>query len=212
MVLVLPAVFFLESCFSNGGTTGSSDPGTEAETEVRGLDVKRLKSKAEAARAYCKANKLNLDICLLADLSIHSGKKRMVVWSFAKDTVIHSGLVSHGCGAQPWGKDRSKKAPVFSNEENSHCSSPGKYRMGARGYSQWGTHTKYLMHGLEKTNSNAMKREIVFHGWDAIADEEVYPDGTPEGWGCPAVSNTFMATVDDLLKAKQQPVLFWIFE
>lgn len=211
MALVLPAVLFLGACFSNA-TTGVPGESSEMEDGAPCLDIKRLKVKAKEARAFCKSHKLNTDICMLADLSIHSGKKRMVVWSFAKDTVVQSGLVSHGCGAQPWGKDRSKASPVFSNEENSHCSSPGKYKMGARGYSQWGTHTKYLMHGLEKTNSNALKREIVFHGWDAIADEEVYPDGTPEGWGCPAVSNKFMATVDSLLKATKQPVLFWVLE
>jgi hypothetical protein len=68
------------------------------------------------------------------------------------------------------------------------------------------------MHGLEATNNNALSREIVLHGWDAISDHEIYPDGTPEGWGCPAVSNTFMTTLDRILKDRKKPVLLWIFE
>jgi hypothetical protein len=38
------------------------------------------------------------------------------------------------------------------------------------------------MHGLEKTNSNALQRFIVFHSWNLMSDEEVFPKGSPEGW------------------------------
>ncbi|WP_317616906.1 murein L,D-transpeptidase catalytic domain-containing protein, partial [Elizabethkingia miricola] len=47
------------------------------------------------------------------------------------------------------------------------------------------------MHGLEETNSNALKRVIVFHSWDKMSDEEVFPKGSPEGWGCPAFRTAF---------------------
>ena len=35
----------------------------------------------------------------------------------------------------------------------------------------------YRLHGLE-LNSNAFERNIVFHSWDKIGDEETYPAGT----------------------------------
>lgn len=187
-------------------------PGTGQEVVHKPLNFEKLKKRAEAARTFCLRKGMNTDICLLADMSVHSGMERLVVWDLGKDTIITAGLVSHGCSDYSWGKDHSKDRPVFSNQQDSHCSSLGKYKIGARGYSQWGIHVKYLMHGLEATNNNALSREIVLHGWDAISDHEIYPDGTPEGWGCPAVSNTLMITLDGLLKDRKKPVLFWAFE
>lgn len=182
-----------------------------SDNSANGLHFEQIKNRAKKAEVYCLENQMNTDICLLADMSLHSGKKRMVVWDFRKDTIVASGLVSHGCGNHPWGKDFSKSKPAFSNTPDSHCSSAGKYKIGERGYSQWGIHVKYLMHGLEAGNSHALSREIVLHGWDAIADEETYPAGTPEGWGCPAVSNNFMTLLDPMLKTRKKPVLLWIY-
>jgi len=71
---------------------------------------------------------------------------------------------------------------------------------------------KYLMHGLEKTNNNALARTVVFHSWEKVSDEEVYPAGTPEGWGCPIISNKNMRTTDSLLKTARKPVLMWIYK
>lgn len=192
-------------------TPGDANESSDQDPLQAGMDYKRLKKHAEAARIFCMRNNMDLKLCLLADMQVHSGKERMVVWDFSKDTVIASGLVSHGCGAAPWGKDKSRDKPVFSNAFDSHCSSLGKYKIGDRGYSSWGIHVKYLMHGLEAGNSNALRREIVLHSWDAITDREVYPDGTPEGWGCPAVSNTFMKQLDQLLQHRRKPVLLWIY-
>ena len=176
-----------------------------------GMNYKRLKQQARTARVFCLRNGMDSEICILADMQVHSGKTRMAVWNFNTDTIIASGLVSHGCGSNPWGKDKSKDRPVFSNAFDSHCSSLGKYSIGERGYSSWGIHVKYLLHGLEAGNSNALRREIVLHGWDAITDQETFPNGAPEGWGCPAVSNTFMQRLDDLLKHRRKPVLLWIY-
>lgn len=154
---------------------------------------------------------MNEDFSILIDMKIHSGRNRFFVWDFKKDTITHSYLVGHGCCDSPWGKDYTKDNPSFSNVENSHCSSLGKYKIGERGYSSWGVKTKYLMHGLEKSNNNALKRTIVFHSWEAVADEEIYPRGTPEGWGCPTLSNDNFRIVDNKLKNSKRPVLMWIY-
>jgi hypothetical protein len=198
-------------CTSAAGDSIFSSPDKQ-EIKHSSLSFEKLKKRAKEARTFCLRNKMNTDICLLADMSVHSGKERFVVWSFSKDTILTAGLVSHGCSDYSWGKDQSKDSPVFSNTHDSHCSSLGKYKIGERGYSQWGIHVKYLMHGLEVSNSNALSRVIVLHGWDAIEDHEVYPDGTPEGWGCPAISNKFMTTLDGILKDRKRPVLLWAFE
>lgn len=65
---------------------------------------------------------------------------------------------------------------------------------------------------MEKTNTNAEKRVVVLHSWDAVSNEEIYPRFAPLSWGCPAVSNEFMVVLDKQLKAVKQPVLLWIIE
>jgi hypothetical protein len=66
------------------------------------------------------------------------------------------------------------------------------------------------MYGQDPTNSNAVKRVVVLHSWDYTPDEEVYPDGTPESWGCPAVSNTTMKKLDELLGSSNKKMLLWV--
>ncbi len=168
--------------------------------------------KKQEALTYCKANNLNIDYCILIDMNIHSGKKRLYVVDFKNDSIDHSALVAHGCGPLNWAEDESKENPIFSNTNNSHLASLGKYRIGKRGKSNWGIYINYKLHGLDSTNSNAYKRIIVLHGWGAVQDEEQYPLGSPEGYGCPAVSNNTMRYLDGELKNKKKDVLMWIYK
>jgi hypothetical protein len=202
--ILLMISFFFVGCGSNGEESNDSSRPS--------LNIEATKNKAKEALDYCKAKNFNTDFCILIDMSLHSGVSRFVVWDFKNDSVMHRFLVGHGCGDSPWSEDQSKENPIFSNEDNSHCSSLGKYKIGERGYSNWGVNVKYLLHGLESTNSNALKRVIVFHSWEVISDDEVYPSGTPEGWGCPAVSNNSFRIVDPLLRASSKPVLMWIYK
>ena len=176
------------------------------------METGKLKQKAAEAKAFCREKNYNTDFCLLADMSIHSGYDRLVIWNFKTDTAERSMLVGHGCGQNRWSYDDSKDSPVFSNKNGSHCSSLGKYKIGARGVSQWGIGVKYLLHGLEPSNSNAYKRTIVLHSWELMAEEEVYPNGSPEGWGCPTLSDANMRYLDQKLSVIKKPVLLWMFE
>lgn len=88
----------------------------------------------------------------------------------------------------------------------------GKFKIGKRDYSSWGIHVKYVLHGLEKSNFNAEDRVVVLHSWDAVSNQEVYPQVSPLSWGCPAVSNEFMKKLDEKLKASKKPVLLWIID
>jgi hypothetical protein len=176
------------------------------------VKIERTKAKAADALAFCNTRSFNTDFCILIDMSLHSGVERFFVWDFNKDTITKSFLVGHGCCDNPWSLDFSKDKPAFSNKDGSHCTALGKYRIGARGYSDWGINIKYLIHGLEPTNNNSLARTIVFHSWDKVSDKEVYPDGTPEGWGCPTISNNSLRAIDPLLKTSQKPVLMWIYK
>jgi len=120
-------------------------------------------------------------------------------------------LSTYRCCDKVWSRDYSKDTPVFSNKDGSHCSSLGKYKIGERAYSNWGVKIKYVLHGLEITNSNAQARVVVLHSWSMVPDSEIYPAGTPEGWGCPSVSNTSMWIIDGKLKSAKKPVLMWIY-
>ena len=167
--------------------------------------------KAKEALEYCKNKGFNTNFCILVDMGIHSGKDRMFIWDFNNSSINQSGLCSHGCGDSPHSGDETKTAPIFSNKPDSHLSSLGKYKIGKRGYSNWGINVNYKLHGLETTNKNAYERLIVLHSWESVSNTPVYPEGTPEGWGCPAVSNDMMKILDKKLKAPSKPVLLWVF-
>ena len=171
-----------------------------------------LTAKAQEALTFCQQNDMNTDFCLLVDMGIHSGKNRIFIYQFNSDSVLSKGLCSHGCCSGAWGGDDSKENPKFNNIPESHCSSLGKYKVGARGYSNWGININYKLHGLESSNSKAYERVIVLHSWNMVGDAEIYPAGTAEGWGCPAVSNNQMRYLDGLLKDVDKPVLLWIYQ
>ena len=166
----------------------------------------------DEAILYCNANDFNEDFCILIDMGMHSGRKRFFIVNLKTKEIEKSYLVSHGCGDSLWSGDFTKTNPTFSNVNNSHSSSLGKYRIGERGWSSYGVNINYRIHGLENTNSNASSRGIVFHSWDPVSDTEIYPRGTPEGWGCPAVSNNAFLEIDSLLKRSKKSTLMWIYK
>lgn len=176
--------------------------------EIKDIDYSNYYNEA---KQYCKKNNLNHDQFILIDLGVHSGLKRLFVYNFHKKEVSKSYMVSHGCGDNNWSDTSTKENAPLSNEFDSHCSSIGKYVVLNRGVSQWGIKVNYILQGKDQTNSNARKRAIVLHSWEAISANEVYPEGTPEGWGCPAVSNESMKEIDEILK-KNKKVLMWIIK
>ncbi len=171
-----------------------------------------LAAKSREAYTYCLANNMNTDYCILVDMSIHSGKNRLFVWDFSSNQIELSGICSHGSCDGTTGQGYSYREAKFSNIPNSYCSSKGKYKIGKRGYSNWGININYKIHGMESTNDNAYKRIIVLHSWEAVANAEIYPDYAPNSLGCPMVSNEMMTLLDEKLKIKKKPVLLWIFE
>lgn len=127
-------------------------------------------NKINQAKQFCNNNKMNTEFCFLVDFSKHSGKNRFYVYSFKEKRILYSGLVCHGIG-----KNSTPQKPIYSNEIGSNCSSLGKYKIGKRAYSNWGINIHYKMHGLEKTNSNAFKRNVVLHSYDYVSETEIYP-------------------------------------
>lgn len=174
-------------------------------------EIAHWKLKAEEALAYCETNDMNMDQCILVDMSLHSGKYRLVVYDFKEKTILNTGICSHGsCDGN--GRTGSYEKAVFSNTPESYCSSKGKYKIGKRGYSNYGIHINYKLHGLENSNNNAYDRIIVLHSWSEVPDFEVYPNYAPNSWGCPMVSDSVMKYLDQLLQNSSKPMLLWIYD
>ena len=191
--------------------SGKSDS-TDRVYPPKVLDMDKYERYAAKALAYCKQKGLNQEFFYLVDMGLHSGYKRFHVWDFKKSELVKSYMVSHGCGKLPWSSTFSKEKPRFSNEEGSYLSSLGRYIIKERGVSEWGIKVKYLIHGIDKTNSNALKRAVVLHSWEQVPDDEVFPEGTPEGWGCPAVSNESMREMDAMLQSAGSSTLMWMVD
>ncbi|NDW19092.1 peptidase [Dysgonomonas sp. 216] len=203
-------LFILPAC--NGNNTKSQNEDDAANTVTESLSTntvnEKLRGKADSALIFCKTKGMNTDFCLLVDMSEHSGKKRFFVWDFKTDTIASSGLCAHG-----YGKRSTPSRPAFSNVEGSYCTSLGKYKTGARSYSQYGINVHYKLHGLEKTNDNAFRRIVVLHSFSEIPDHEIAPSHLPLGYsqGCPVINNSLMTELDMLLKKQQKPTLLWIY-
>jgi hypothetical protein len=164
------------------------------------------------ALLFCQNKHFNTSYYILIDMSIHPGKNRFFVYNFSSKKNEYEKLVTHGsCDVFEENSNKWEQAK-FSNKNDSHCSSKGKYKIGKRDYSSWGINVKDWLNGLEKTNDNAEKRVTVLHSWDAVADKEIYPEYCPLSWGCPAISNDFMTILDKKLQQSTKPVLLWIVE
>ena len=174
--------------------------------------LKDYSKENNEALVFCKSKNYNEDFYFLLDLSIHPGKNRFFIYEFKQKKIVNQNLVTHGsCDVLTENPNKWEKAK-FSLKNDSHCSMKGKYEIGKRDYSQWGSHTKYWLHGLEETNKNAEKRVIVLHSWEAVSNTEVYPEVIALSWGCPAVSLDFFSVLDAKLKEIKKPVLLWIIE
>ncbi|MEQ3661874.1 MAG: murein L,D-transpeptidase catalytic domain-containing protein [Flavobacterium sp.] len=175
-------------------------------------EIKSYSNYHSEALNFIKKESFNEDYYYLVDMSIHSGKNRFFIYDFSSKEITDKNIVTHGsCDKFEVNTTKREKAK-FSNLVDSHCSSKGKYKIGKKEYSSWGIKIKYWLHGLEEANKSAKDRVVVLHSWDAVSDEEIYPNYSPLSWGCPAVSNEFMKKLDVQLQNTDKPVLLWIIE
>jgi L,D-transpeptidase catalytic domain len=183
--------------------------GCKNETTFKPMNYSKFHTEA---KVYCETNNFNTDYYILIDLSIHSGRNRFFVYNFKTQKNDFEKLTTHGsCDVFEENPTLWEKAK-FGTKVDSHCSMKGKYSTGKRDYSKWGIHVKYWLNGLEKSNANSVERVTVLHSWEAISDQEVFPDFAPLSWGCPAVSNEFMTILDSKLQTSTKPVLLWIVD
>lgn len=162
-----------------------------------------LQLKAKKIKAFAAANNYDTTVAFFIDMQVKSGKDRFMVVDLANNTIIKKGLVAHGKGNEKFTFDRK-----FSNDEGSNCTSLGLYKIGKAYNGAFGL--SYKLYGLNKTNSNALKRYVVLHAMGSIPNEEsLYPITQTEG--CPAVSPEFLDQLAGILDNSTKRILLYIY-
>jgi len=168
-------------------------------------DDKRIECQiADIKKLINKNPQYNNKIAFFVDMKIPSGKNRFFVYDLKADKIIDKGLVAHGSGSETGtiGKLR------FSNVPNSLSTSLGKYYIGKHYYGKFGR--AYKLYGLDKTNSNAFKRNIVFHYYYDVPYKE--KDGyICNSFGCPMVNKKYFDRISRLIDSSESNILMSIY-
>lgn len=165
----------------------------------------KMQLKAVAAKKFVASKKYNTRICFLVDMSVSSGKNRFFIYDLKNDSIINSGLVTHGRCNQTWLAGRK-----YSNEVGSGCTSPGRYKIGKPYSGAFGL--AYKLYGLDSTNNNAFKRYVVLHSHECVPENEVEPMPICQSDGCPTLSPGFLKTAAKYIDASDKPLLLWIYD
>ncbi|WP_427873853.1 murein L,D-transpeptidase catalytic domain-containing protein [Flavobacterium sp. MMS24-S5] len=168
-------------------------------------DDKRIECQiADIKKLINKNPQYNNKIAFFVDMKIPSGKNRFFVYDLKADKIIDKGLVAHGSGSETGTKGKLR----FSNVPNSLSTSLGKYYIGKHYYGKFGR--AYKLYGLDKTNSNAFKRDIVFHYYYDVPYEE--KDGyICNSFGCPMVNKKYFDRISRLIDSSESNILMSIY-
>jgi hypothetical protein len=176
----------------------------EANHPLKPAFIEKLHAKAPGARTFALKNHFNTEVCFLIDMSIPSYQKRFFIYDLDKDSILASGLVTHGNCNQYWLEKRK-----YSNVVGCGCTSLGKYKVGYSYMGRFGL--AFKLYGLESTNDNAFARYVVLHSHSCVPETEVESDICQSN-GCPTVSPGFLKELEPMIKGSAKPVLLWIFE
>lgn len=165
----------------------------------------KINSRADQVREFVKKNRYNNEVCFLIDMSIESGANRFFVFDLKHDSVVQSGLVTHGRCNEEWLTGRR-----YGNEVGCGCTSLGKYRIGHPYKGKFGL--AYKLYGMDSTNSRAFERFVVLHAHECVPSREVRPAPICQSDGCPTVAPGFLQTLSGIINRSSQPVLLWIYE
>ncbi len=201
-------IFFcigLLSCDMSSEQKGGT-PDDEPTISKKALEELRERVDPERfaqAKEYCNTQGFNQETAFLTDMHLRSGKRRFFVVNLTNDSVLFSGLVTHGhC------QDYMTVKPSFSNEVGSNCTSIGMYKVGYKYDGSFGT--AYKLHGLDKSNSNAFERFVVLHSHSCVPDNEA-TFGICRSEGCPTISPNFLSKLEPIIDQSTKPILLWVY-
>jgi|GEM_PF-909407 len=164
----------------------------------------RLAAEAAVLKGYLRGHGFNGEYCFLVDMRVPSGRYRFFVYDLRRDSVLLAGLVAHGSGSSIF-----SETPSFSNTNGSGCTSLGRYRIGYPYNGMFGR--SYKLYGLDTTNNEAFRRDVVLHSWKDVPDAETYPYPICNSRGCPMVSPAFLRQLQTMIDRSKKPVLLCIF-
>jgi hypothetical protein len=155
-----------------------------------GLDGLLARDAFTAAYVRLAREGVEAAVLAIADMRRPSTEPRFVIVDLAHRTVTLKTWVAHGSGSGELFAER------FSNTNDSHQTSLGLYRVGARIRSP--KHgPALLLEGLDPgLNDQARVREVIIHGADYVSEAFIARTGRlGRSWGCPAVPRDQMASV-----------------
>lgn len=172
----------------------------------RKVIMQRLDQQIGDVKQFLRKNpKYSDKIAFFIDMKVFSGNNRFFVVDMVFYRILHEGLVAHGSGNE---EDETSGEIRFGNEIESYRSSLGKYSIG---YAYKGEYGKaYKLYGLDSTNSNAFKRNVVLHKYKDVPetpqDEEIVLS-----LGCPMVSFNFFKKLEKLIDRAGKPVIMLMY-
>ena len=160
------------------------------------------------AWTYCHKKGLNEDYCLFVHFTCPSGEDRMVLYSFKAQSMVFAAPCAHGNG-----KGNTAWRPKFSNEEGSHCSVTGHFKVGGKGYSH-AVSRHFKLDGLDAGNSNARQRHIYIHASKYVgiaAMFTAYLPLTDASQGCFTTSEMMLQKIAEIRAKCDKPLLLYAY-
>jgi hypothetical protein len=195
----------IATCYYGYSFTGNENALLKSNKEAGNKEIEKLQVMAAQAKIFCHNKGYNHKICFLVDMKLPSGKNRFFIYDLIRDSIINAGIVAHGSCNQ-----RFLSEPKFSNQPGCGCTALGKYKIGDKYKGRFGTAYKLL--GLDSSNNNAFKRNIVLHSYYLVPDKETYPLPVCNSLGCAMVSYNYLCALARNIDASDRPILLWIFE
>lgn len=150
---------------------------------------------------------------ILVDYSIPSNDYRLFIWDTEQDKIIEKFWCAHGFGG-----GSTPERPVFSNTLGSNCSSLGWFLIerGIGVSSHWG-YQYHAVDGLEASNSNARRRQILIHPWGNVTRDYEAKISQPMNLdgrcaGCFTTTDEGFKTIDKYIKSRQKRMLLFAFD
>lgn len=165
------------------------------------IDVNRIN---EVKRLIEGNSKYNKRIAFFIDMKIPSGQNRFFVYDLKTDKIVDKGLVANGSGSETGIKGKLK----FSNTPNSLSTSLGKYYIGGFYHGKFGK--AYKLYGLDKTNSNAFKRDVVFHYYYDVPYQE-QKGYICNSFGCPMVNKKYFERTAKIIDGSESNIIMSIY-
>jgi hypothetical protein len=208
ILLLAGFAIFLSFCNSGESSVPEQKNTKSAFNHVLDKNAKNASEKkalrfADSMRPWLRKNGYSTRLIFVADMDLHIFIKRFYALDIDSAKILNSFLVAHGKGqGSTW------DSVVFSNVPGSLCTSRGRYKLGKSYFGEFGK--GYKLHGLDASNSNALKRLIVFHSYSTQTEEEY---GKPNylSSGCPMLAVNSFAYCDSLIQRENKSVLMVVY-